>query len=183
MKVNKTLAHFYHYAFPMQTALVTCNDDKGKTNIITLAWHTPISRTPPLYGISLSPKRYSYDCIQKTKEFVINFIPYALAPQAHYCGTHSGRNNDKAKNTHLTLTPSTKLKTPLIAEGYAHLECTLVKTIPIGDHDLIIGEVVAATADDHAFTNDLLNIEQQQPLYYIGDNKYTTLDPAARHEF
>jgi flavin reductase (DIM6/NTAB) family NADH-FMN oxidoreductase RutF len=73
MKINGNMDKFYHYAFPMQAALTTCNDEEGKTNVITLAWHTPISRNPPLYGISIAPKRYSHELIQKTKEFVVNF--------------------------------------------------------------------------------------------------------------
>jgi len=183
MKTQRSLASYYHYAFPMQTILVTCTDAQGKTNIITLAWHTPISRNPPLYGISVSPKRYSHGCIQKAKEFVINFVPYTLAQQADYCGTHSGRTTDKARDTHLTFAPSTKLKTLLLNEGYAHLECTLKQIISIGDHDLLVGEVVAITADDDSFSNELLNIEHRQPLYYIGDSTYTTLDPTVRKAF
>ena len=81
----------------------------GKTNIITLAWHTPISRKPPLYGISIAPKRYSHALIEKSKEFVINFIPYSLVEAAQFCGTHSGRSTDKLCKTGLTLAPSKKL--------------------------------------------------------------------------
>lgn len=183
MKTHQSLTNFYHYAFPMQTVLATCNDANGHTNIITLAWHTPLNRTPPLYGISIAPKRYSHDLITTSKEFVLNFIPYSLAEQANYCGTHSGRRTDKLKDTGLTLAPSTKLKTPLINEAYAHLECKLTHTIPLGDHDLLIGEVIAITADNDSFTKELLNIKNQQPLYYLGDNEYTTLDPAARKTF
>lgn len=183
MKVEGNIEHYYHYAFPMQTILVTCNDPTGKTNIITLAWHTPISRKPPLYGISLSPKRYSYGLIEKSKEFVINFIPYALVEAADFCGTHTGKTTDKACTTGLTLTPSKKLPTPLIKEGYAHLECTLQNTIPLGDHSLFIGEVVAVSADKDAFENELLRTDHVHPCYYIGENAYTTLDRAKRKTF
>jgi flavin reductase (DIM6/NTAB) family NADH-FMN oxidoreductase RutF len=183
MKVEANLQRYYHYAFPMQTVLVTCNDEKGTTNIITLAWHTPISREPPFYGISISPKRYSHELIKATKEFVINFIPYSLVEAAHYCGTYSGRTTEKLCATGLTLIPSKKLTTPRIKEGYAHLECTLNHHIPIGDHTLFIGEVVAVSADDNAFANDLLRTDRIHPLYYIGENSYTTLDRAKRKTF
>ncbi len=183
MKIKGSIGKYYHYAFPMQTVLVTCNDEKGKTNIITLAWHTPISRKPPLYGISLSPKRYSYGLIEKSKEFIINFIPYSLVEAAEFCGTHSGRNTDKLCQTGLTLTPAQKLTTPLIKEGYAHLECTLVKTVPLGDHTLMVGEVVAVSADDDAFENELLRTDRIHPVYYIGQDAYTTLDRAKRTMF
>lgn len=180
MKAKGNIEKYYQYAFPMQTILVTCNDIAGKTNIITLAWHTPISRHPPLYGLSVSPKRYSYALIKKSKEFVINFIPYSLVEAADFCGTHTGKTTDKLCNTGLTLIPSTKLSTPLIKEGYAHLECTLVKSILLGDHRLLIGEVVAVTADKNAFTDELLRTDQIHPLYYIGENAYTTLDRVKR---
>ena len=180
MKTDAPLEHYYHYAFPMQTVLVTCNDEAGKTNIITLAWHTPISRTPPLYGISISPKRYSHGLIEKTKEFVVNFVPYSLVEAADYCGTHSGRSTDKVYQTGLTLIPAKKLMVPLIKEGYAHLECKLTKNIPIGDHTLLVGEVVAVSADENAFKDDLLRTQTVHPLYYIGENSYTTLDRVKR---
>jgi len=183
MKIRGSIEKYYHYAFPMQTVLVTSNDEKGTTNIITLAWHTPISRHPPLYGISISPKRHSHKLIKKSKEFVINFIPYSLVEAAEYCGTHSGRTTDKLCQTGLTLTPAVNLSTPLIKEAYAHLECTLIKTISIGDHTLFVGEVVAVSADDNAFQNELLRTDRIHPVYYIGQNAYTTLDRAKRKTF
>ncbi|MBE3137531.1 MAG: flavin reductase family protein [Thermoplasmata archaeon] len=183
MKVEGNIEKYYHYAFPMQTILVTCNDETGKTNIITLAWHTPISRKPPLYGISIAPKRYSHALIEKSKEFVINFIPYSLVEAAQFCGTHSGLSTDKLCKTGLTLVPSKKLSTPLIKEGYAHLECKLAKSVPFGDHTLFVGEVITVSADEDAFKNELLRTDQIHPLYYIGENAYTTLDRAKRKTF
>jgi flavin reductase (DIM6/NTAB) family NADH-FMN oxidoreductase RutF len=184
IKVEGSIEKYYHYAFPMQTVLVTCNDDViGKPNIITLAWHTPISSKPPLYGIAIAPKRYSHSLIKKSKEFVINFIPYSLVKAAQFCGTHSGRSTDKLSKTGLTLTPSKKLSTPLIKEGYAHLECKLVRSACFGNHTLFVGEVITVSADKGAFKNELLRTNQIHPLYYIGDNTYTTLDRVKRKTF
>ena len=183
MKINGTLEKFYQYAFPMQTALVTCNNEKRKTNIITIAWHTPISTKPPLYGISISPKRYSHDLIKKNKEFVVNFAPYHLVDKAHFCGKHTGRKTDKTKETKLTLIPSKKLETPSIKECYAHLECKLKQNLTMGDHTLFIGEVLTVQTDDQAFKNNLLQTDKIQPLYYIGGNSYTTLNKNEKKQF
>ena len=183
MKINGDMDKFYHYAFPMQAVLVTCIDEKGKTNVITLAWHTPISRNPPLFGISISPKRYSHELIEKTKEFVVNFAPYLLAEKVDFCGTHSGRDTNKMEETKLTLIPAQKVKVPLIKECYAHLECKLVNTIALGDHDLFVGEVVNILIDENAFVNDLLDNKKIQPTYYIGENKYTTLNKREKKSF
>ena len=176
MKVNVSVENYYQYAFPMPTVLITCNDDKGKTNIVTVAWHTTLSRKPPFYGVSLASKRYSYELIKKTKEFAINFIPYELGRKAHFCGTHSGRRTDKAKETNLQMEPAKKIRTPILTDAYVNFECTLHHEIPVGDHILLVGEVVAVHAEEHAFINDILNTDHTQPLWYLGNNRYTTLD-------
>ena len=176
MKIKGNMDKYYYCAFPMQAVLVTCNDEKGKTNIITLAWHTPISKKPPLYGISVAPKRYSHDLIKKTKEFVINFLPYKLVKEVNYCGTHSGRNTDKIEETKLNLIDSEKIKTPSIKEAFAHMECKLVKTVSLGDHTFFVGEIVNLLADENAFKDDLLQNEKMQPCYYLGSNIYTSVD-------
>jgi len=183
MKVEGSMDKFYQYAFPMSTVLVTCNDDTGKTNIITIAWHTTISKNPPLYGISIAPSRYSHELIKKNQEFVINFVPFELVDKAHFCGTHSGRRTDKSSETGLTLSSSKKVKIPLINECYAHLECELKKSITIGDHTLLIGEVLAVQTDEEVFENDVLAIYKIQPLFYLGGNSYSAIDGKKKKDY
>lgn len=176
MKVNGKMEKFYQYAFPMQAFLVTCDDENGRTNVITVAWHTTISKKPPLYGISIAPGRFSHDIIQKSKEFVINFAPYSLVEKVHFCGTHSGRNTDKIDETKLTLLPAEKTKNHIIKECFAHLECRLYDSFPLGDHTFFVGEVVNVLADEDAFENDLIDNKKINPPYYIGGNIYTKID-------
>jgi len=182
MKTDGSLKEFYQYAFPMQAVLVTCKD-KEKTNIVTVAWHTPISLDPPLYGISLSSKRYSFELIRRSKEFAVNFAPFEILEIVHYCGTHSGRSVDKVKETRLTLIPAKRIKTPLLKECYAHLECKLKDTIELGDHFLVVGEVVSTVINRECFKEHILKIEDIKPVYYLGGNMYTTIDDGIRRKF
>ena len=183
MKVEGSIEKFYQYSFPMQTVLVTCNDDKGKTNIITIAWHTPISIKPPLYGVSIAPGRYSHDLIKNTKELVVNFLNYDLVEKAHFCGKNSGRKVDKVHETKLTFKPAKKISVPIIQEGYAHLECKDVHDYIIGDHTFFVGEVVTVQASEGTFENNLLKIEETSPLYYLGGNSYTTINGTVKKKF
>jgi len=176
MKINCDMNKFHNYAFPMPTVLVTCNDKEGKTNVITIAWHTTISKKPPLYGISVAPCRYSYDLISKTKEFVVNFTPYSLAKTVHFCGTHSGRKTDKIKETNLSLVDSEKVKTPSIKECYAHLECKLFDIIELGDHCLLVGEVVNVRGEKEFLNKELLDNSKTQTCFYLGNNSYSMID-------
>ena len=180
--MNGDINKFYQYSFPMQAVLVTCNDNIGKTNIITIAWHTPISKKPPLYAISVAPNRYSYDLIKNSKEFVVNFVPVDLVEKVHLCGIRSGRKTDKFDKCEFTILNSKKINTPGIKECYAHLECKLYETKELGDHFLFVGEVVNVSANKNAFDSALIRNDEIQPTYYIGGNKYTTIDKQ-RKEF
>ena len=183
MKTRAALEKFYQYAFPMLTVLVTCIDKQNNSNIITISWQTTLSKDPPLYGIALHPKRHSYTLIMETKEFVVNFLSSDYLKDVHFCGTHSGKNTDKINHTNLTYISAEKVSPPLINEAYAHLECTLVDSYPVGDHILLMGKVVNVSADPKAFTNDLLNTDVIQPIYYRGGNSYTQLDKDVLKDF
>jgi len=175
MKEIANIEKFYQYAFPMQAALLTSVDNSGKTNIITVAWHMPISKKPPLFGVSIAPSRYSHDLIKNSKEFVINFAPYELVEKIHYCGTHSGRNTDKQKDTNLTFIDSKINKTKSIKECFSHLECKLLKIISLGDHSLVVGEIVKVVFSEDIFENDILKTEKTKPCFYLGNKVYSDI--------
>ena len=172
MKISIEPEKYTYYTFPKMAALVTVMD-KEKPNIITLAWHSPLSFNPPLYGISVDHKRYSHNLIMDSKEFVVNFAPFGIVEKLHYCGRHSGRNVDKFRETGLTPVPAEKVKAPLIKECYSHLECRLAETKKYGDHTLFVGEVVNVAADENAFEKILKDV---LPVYYLGENTYTTIN-------
>lgn len=168
------LKKFYTFTAPLSTILVTAQDDKGKPNIITLAWHSPISIDPPMHGISIHPKRYTHELIVNSKEFVINFPPFRLLEKVHYCGSVSGRKEDKWRKTGFTPIPSEKVKAPGIGECYLHLECTLAEGAVFGDHTWFAGNIVAMQADEGLFDGGILK-ETGDPVLYMGKDKYQNL--------
>lgn len=168
------LKKFYMYASPKSAILVTAVDETGKPNIITLAWHSPVSIDPPLYGISIHPRRYTHELIEKTKEFVVNFPSWKLLEKVHHCGSVSGRKVDKFRQTGLTPWPSEKVKPPSIAECYLHLECKLGRSPSLGDHTWFTGQIAAITADEGAFEEGILK-ESGDPILYMGKDRYQNL--------
>lgn len=175
MKKTGNIKKFYYYSFPMQAALVTVQNNSNKTNVITVAWHTTLSKKPPLYGISIAPSRHSHKLIEESKAFVINFASIDILDKVHFCGTHSGRNTDKIKETGLTLIDCKKINAKYIKECFAHLECKLYNKINIGDHTFFIGEVLNIFIDEQAFPTGILNNKKVKPCYYLGDKVYTTI--------
>jgi flavin reductase (DIM6/NTAB) family NADH-FMN oxidoreductase RutF len=134
--------------YPTPVALVTCVDEKGKPNIITLAAVGILCGNPPQVGISIRPSRYSNRLIRKSREFVVNLPTVAIVEETDYCGVVSGRSKDKFAETKLTPIEAKKVRPPLIKQCPVNLECRVKDILSLGSHDLFIGEVVSMHADE-----------------------------------
>ena len=174
VEVPSSLA--YRLMHPRLVVLVSCVDEAGKANVITLAWSMPVSINPPVVAISVAPKRYSHLLIEKTKEFVINVPTMDIIRETLFCGRRSGKTYDKFKETGLTPLPAKMIQTPIIKECVAHLECRLQQQITIGDHTLFIGRVLTAYADDGVF-DEKFDLKKVKPVYHMGGDDFATLVP------
>jgi flavin reductase (DIM6/NTAB) family NADH-FMN oxidoreductase RutF len=137
----------YQLTKPMIYTLVTSLDKNGNVNALGVSWLTKVSTDPPLWIISIDPRRYSYEGIDLHKEFVINFPVIEQADGAILCGTISGRNQNKLDMANLDTIPSIKIKTPTIKDCLVSIECKVVNQFIAGDHTIFVGEVVACQAD------------------------------------
>ena len=68
----------FSYHYPFHATIVTSHS-KGKDNAMAVAWHAPISMNPPLYGVSISPRRFTLAQILESKAFAVNFMPLRYA--------------------------------------------------------------------------------------------------------
>ncbi len=173
-KVQIRLLAAYKLLHPMHTVLVSCGDKAKEANIITLAWAMPTSINPPLVAISVRPTRHSYKLIKETGEFVVNIPTMKIVKETLFCGRRSGKTHDKFKETNLTPMQAKTVKTPIIKQCVAHLECRLTQTFETGDHTVFVGEVIEAYADKNSFEEEY-NIEKTKLIYHLGGNKFATL--------
>jgi flavin reductase (DIM6/NTAB) family NADH-FMN oxidoreductase RutF len=130
--------------YPTPAALITCADEQGRPNVLTLGetFNISIAR-PVILGIAIRKSRYSHELISRTGEYVVNMPTQAIAEQVWHCGRISGRDVDKFAATGLTPVPAAVVKAPLIAECPINVECRVTGIQVIGDHDLFLGEAVA----------------------------------------
>ncbi len=118
-----------------------------KPNIMTLAWHTMIDFEPPLLGIVMSDRNYSFESLKSSGECVINIPDVKLAKQAVACGNASGRTVDKFKTFGLTPVKASRVKPPRIGECFAQLECKVIDARMASRYNFFILEVVRAWID------------------------------------
>jgi flavin reductase (DIM6/NTAB) family NADH-FMN oxidoreductase RutF len=117
---------------------------KGKTNIMTMGWHTVMEFTPSLVGCVIAGGNHSFDMVRRSRECVINIPTLELARTVVAIGNCSGRDVDKFAAFDLTAAPARHVKAPLIAECHASLECRLHDARLVNRYNFFIWEVVKA---------------------------------------
>ncbi|MFX1482904.1 MAG: flavin reductase family protein [Promethearchaeota archaeon] len=139
---------------PHPTFLITTNDPRDNSKAaIAVAWATPLSVKPPLFGIVISPNKASHDMIEEAGVFTVNVLPLDAISGLWWSGTHTGRQyENKITSAGLTAVPGkTDKNAASVEEAIASFECKLKNVIPIGNHTLFIGEVVSVDADEEYF--------------------------------
>ena len=130
----------YHILYPMRVVLVTSKYGK-KENVMAAAWCFPLSMDPPLFGVSVSRKRFSHELISKGKAFGINLADGKMKEEALGAGRPSGKERDKFAELGIEKEYG-KLGIPLLKDSPVSIECRVVEEIEAGDHVLFIGEAV-----------------------------------------
>jgi flavin reductase (DIM6/NTAB) family NADH-FMN oxidoreductase RutF len=120
---------------------------KGRTNIMTMSWHTMIDFEPPIVGCVISDRGYTFEIVKATRQCVINIPTVELAQKTLRCGGISGRKIDKFKAFGLTPAAASCVKAPLVDECYANLECKLVDASMKDKYNFFIFQVLKAWID------------------------------------
>ena len=117
---------------------------RGTPNVMTMSWHMMIDFEPPLVGLIVSNRNYSFDALVKTKECVINIPTIELAKEVVGCGNTTGLKIDKFKKFGLTPITASEISPPLIAECFANLECKVADTKMVKKYNLFVVQVLKA---------------------------------------
>lgn len=148
---------------------------KGRPNVCTVAWNMPVDFDPPKVACVIGEDNYTFECVKKTKEFVINIPPRSLLKKAIQCGSVSGRDTDKFKKFNLTPMPAAKVKAPLIKECVAHLECRLLRDDLADEYNMFMAKVLCAWVEKSLFRNNRLLVEKPgaKTIHHLGARFFT----------
>jgi flavin reductase (DIM6/NTAB) family NADH-FMN oxidoreductase RutF len=171
--VTEGIGEFYQH-YPRLTVIVTARA-RGTNNAMAAAWHTPISTKPPLFAVSIAAKRFTYELISESKEFAINFVPYRKVRLIVSVGASTGREIDKFKEFNIATEKPVKIAAPILKDSYAAYECKLVDNRECGDHNLLVGEIIATHWEEKMSTGDeVLDLDKVSPALYLGHDFYLT---------
>ncbi len=166
----------FHHHYPKLAVIVTSHAN-GKDNAMAVAWLSSVSQNPPLIGIAVTSRRFTYEQIMQSNEFGINFMALEKAELVAGTGGCSGRDVDKFQRFNLEKDQPLVTNVPVLKAAYAVYECKLVDHHTYGDHEWLVGEVMATHYESEGFTNaGHLNLEAVNPALYMSAELYHTTD-------
>ena len=131
--------------YPVPVALaVSWDAHNERADIITLGWFMRTSLDPPLMAISIGKTRHSHDTISREKEFTLVYPASSQAQDSLFCGSNSGRDHDKFRETGFEPVESNIIEPPLISGACANFECKVISCLETGDHTIFVGKVLAS---------------------------------------
>jgi len=134
--------------FVTNIGLITSSGPHGD-NIMAAEWTHYVSYAPGLIMVNIGPRKATLENILKSKEFGVSIAADDQNVVASVAGGSSGRDTNKISALKRLGTKFYKAKKidVLMVEGAAmNAECRLVESRPLGDHVMIVGEVVEISA-------------------------------------
>ncbi|WP_455277013.1 flavin reductase family protein [[Eubacterium] cellulosolvens] len=146
--------------------LLVSTNKEGASNVMTIGWGLfGILWEMDFVMVAIRPSRHTFNYIEDTGEFTINVPTLDMANVLEYCGTVSGRDEDKFIQMSLDLIKGTSVSAPIIKQCCLHFECKvayktrliqegipkeiILDRYPEGDfHTIYFGKILNVLADE-----------------------------------
>lgn len=129
--------------------------DESKWNTMTAAWGAAgVMWRMNTFNAVVRPTRYTYEFMEKNDLFTVSFFSEKYKGALGFCGSHSGRDCDKAKEAGLT---------PKFIDGTTAFE--------EADLVLVCRKIYAQDMDISLAAEDIKPINGDEPIHkqYIGE--------------
>jgi flavin reductase (DIM6/NTAB) family NADH-FMN oxidoreductase RutF len=128
--------------FPSGVTVVTARDAAGEDHGMTVSAFCSVSLVPPLVSICVERSSVLHDVLAKATHFAASVLAGDQEPLSRrFAEPDEGRFDGIAVTRGLS-------GCVVIGGAIASVECAIRDRHPAGDHTIIVGEVVAATARD-----------------------------------
>ena len=140
--------------------LVTTHDGH-QDNIMTISWTMVLDFTPA-FAITTGEWNHSFAALRKNRECVIAVPTVDMLDKVVGIGTCSGTNTDKFAKFKLTPVQGKVVRSPLIKECLANIECKVIDIVK--RHNIVVLEAVAAYIDTAR--------KEKRTVHAVGDGTF-----------
>jgi len=172
-----------NFFWPEGIVLVTTLSPDGMPNVAPKTQAAPVGRRN-FWSFACTPSHHTHKYIEAGGEFVINIPGPELIKNISLAARRFALDEDEIRGSELTAMPSREVSPPSIAECRVHLECRLHRIVEgLGEDSLIIGRVVAASADSDIIDPSPDSLQRHPLLVYVYPDHWTMVKEAERFRF
>jgi flavin reductase (DIM6/NTAB) family NADH-FMN oxidoreductase RutF len=168
---------------PTPVVLVGCAHPKLGKNVLTIAWTGVDCSDPSVVHVSIRPSRFSHRMIKESGCFTVNVPTRDILKQVDLCGIVSGRDGDKFARAGLTPLDGSAVEAPIVAECPVNFECRVLQVVPLGIHDMFIGEIVARRADASVVAGGRVDFSKLPLVVYVSGEYWSVGERIGAHGF
>jgi flavin reductase (DIM6/NTAB) family NADH-FMN oxidoreductase RutF len=189
MRTQVDLKHAYRLLNHGPTVLVSAAHG-GRRNIMAAAWSMPLDFEPPKVAVVIDKSTYTRELVEAAGTFALCVPCAAQADLTYTLGSTSGRElaasgSDKFERHGLATVAGRATPLPLLEGCVAWLECRVLPQPELQRaHDLFLGEVLAAQADDRVFRHGRWHFdsapESLRTLHHLSGGAFVM--PAAQRQ-
>lgn len=168
---------------PRPIAWVSTISRQRKLNLAPYSFFNGVSSKPPAILFVCSrqddgSKKHTLLNVEDTGQFVVNFVPEALAERMNTTATEYPHGISEFEKAGLTPVASERILPPRLAESPINLECELhdimqVGADEVGSGTIIVGRIVLVHVDDSVLTDGKLDYEKYTTIGRMGGMEYT----------
>ena len=178
---------------PRPIAWVSTYDAAGVPNVAPFSYFMAITDSPPSIAFSCSPRAGAKEGtsgsssrgapmikdtlrnVEAMSEYVVNIVDDDRAEQMNLTSGDYPPEVDELALAKLTAVPGVKVKAPRVAEAPISMECKLVRILPVGKANLIIGEVVQWHVRDDIYdaATGRFDMHKLKPVGRLTGNLYS----------
>ena len=125
---------------PSGCAILTAGFGSQSTGVL-VSWFQQASFDPPAVSVALRTTRPAAELVERSGRFLLNVMDANPTPMFKHFGRGFSMDEDAFEGLEVTPTPYGTLLRSCIA----HLGCRLTQKVNVGDHNLYIGTVEAAS--------------------------------------
>jgi flavin reductase (DIM6/NTAB) family NADH-FMN oxidoreductase RutF len=168
---------------PRPIGWISTVDSTGRPNLAPFSFFNAVCPNPPhvLFCPNVRIKdrqtKDSLHNVRDTGEFVVNIVTEDLAEAMNLTSTDLPAEVNEFEFGGLSISPSTAVRPPRVAESPVHYECKMAHIFDLGDQpgagSVVIGRVVHIHVDELVlFGGDKIDLAKLKPIGRLGGNGY-----------
>jgi flavin reductase (DIM6/NTAB) family NADH-FMN oxidoreductase RutF len=160
---------------PRPIAWVSTVDGDGIANVAPHSYFNVVSNDPPHVVFSSTGVKDTLRNVRATGEFVVNLVTMPVVEQMNFTATDFPADEDELTWARLTRQPSVTVAPPRVGEAQAHLECVLRHELPVGNGNLVVGEVTRIHVAPEVWRDGRVDPELYDPVCRLAGTRYARL--------